>query len=112
MSISTVLRFFSLPGKESETVGKCTNLLFMSVCLLFLSSIQNLLEFAADMEIDIPHVWQNIAVVIGPLVAHGICHLERLVSVDHVQNANRGGVFAAAILAEVHQLKVREEEIN
>ena len=59
------------------------------------------LEFAEDLEIEIPNLWSYLAQLIAPLFTHGDCTLSRLNDVcKPLQGIGKCSKLVAAILEE------------
>lgn len=64
------------------------------------------LEFAEDMEIDIPKIWTYLGELIGPMVQDGSVPLNFLKQVcDPLKQSNKAGVLVSEVLHDAaHRL--------
>lgn len=67
-----------------------------------------MLEFAEDIAVDIPHIWTNLGVILGPAVnaeALPLCDLKTLV--EPLIPGNKAGLLMAETLAAASRISVR-----
>ena len=65
-----------------------------------------MLEFAEDMEVDIPKIWMYMGELIGPVVQDGSVPLNFLKeAVEPLRRCNKAGVLVAEVLhAAAHNI--------
>lgn len=65
------------------------------------------MEFAEDMAIDIPKIWQYLGELVGPVFDDRAVELNKLQkSLDMIQSSGKSGVFVAEVLKDVASRKV------
>ncbi|CAI9740600.1 eukaryotic translation initiation factor 4 gamma 1 isoform X2 [Octopus vulgaris] len=68
----------------------------------FLNGMNNVLEYAEDLEIDVPRIWTYFAQLISSLLGEGRLPWTILKEiVEPLKTTNKGGVFIAEILKEL-----------
>ena len=81
-------------------------LLFSNRCL-FLFRLADLLEFAEDIAVDIPHLWTNLGGILGPAVEGGTLPLSDLKTlIEPLIQCNKAGLLMAETLAAAVKLSV------
>lgn len=65
------------------------------------------MEFAEDMEIDIPKIWQYYAEMISPMIQDNSVHLKFLKEVcKPLLASNKAGILLAEIMHDASQREV------
>ena len=67
--------------------------------------LKDVLEFAEDMEIDIPKVWQYLGELISPMVQDGCCLPLSFLreGCQPLESCGKGGTLVSAILHDASQ---------
>lgn len=76
---------------------------------LFLNSLNTVLGYAEDMEIDIPKIWQYFGELLGPMVQDGSVPLSFLKEAcQPLKESGKAGILMAEILHDASDREVRK----
>ena len=86
-----------------------SQVLLFNLHLYYISRLEEILEFAEDMEIDIPHIWKYLGEMIGTTIIDNVLSLASLnTSIEKlVNNKPKAAKFMAEIMISARSRTVR-----
>ena len=96
---STHLGFLVIKGVRTST--------YVITVVLLLYRLLEVLEFAEDMEIDIPKIWSYLGELVGQMIQDGSVPLSFLKqAAEPLVPSNKAGIFVAEVLHDASHREV------
>ena len=77
------------------------------ILFIYFSRLADILEFAEDIAVDIPHIWTNLGAILGPTVEREALPLSDLKTlVEPLIRCNKAGLLMAETLSAAAKISV------